>query len=70
VRNTVARVTLVPVFSSLPVLLTGVATPVVRLPAQRASRVYERETKETYPFRTRDVQSVNRKPDRTVTCSG
>ena len=30
---------------------------------------YERETKETYPFRTRDVQSVNRKGDRAVTCS-
>jgi hypothetical protein len=30
---------------------------------------YERESKETYPFRTRDVQSVNRKGDRAVTCS-
>ena len=30
---------------------------------------YERETKETYPFRTRDVQPPNRKGDRTVTCS-
>lgn len=31
---------------------------------------YERETKETYPFRTRDVQSMNRKGARAVTCGG
>lgn len=30
---------------------------------------YERETKETYPFRTRDVQPVNRKGDPAVNCS-
>ena len=30
---------------------------------------YERETKETYPFRTRDEPPLNRKGDRTVTCS-
>jgi hypothetical protein len=30
---------------------------------------YERETKETYPFRTRDVQLLNSNGDRAVTCS-
>jgi hypothetical protein len=30
---------------------------------------YERETKETYPFRTRDVQPLNKKGDIAVTCS-
>jgi hypothetical protein len=39
VRNTVARAKLVPLFTSSPVLLTGIATLVVWVPAQRASRV-------------------------------
>jgi hypothetical protein len=30
---------------------------------------YERETKETYPFRTRDVQALHRKEDRAGPCA-
>jgi hypothetical protein len=40
--------------------------PYVFFEIERAA--YERETKQTYPFRTRDVQPVNRKGARAVTC--